>query len=323
MTRMARISGWPPVWAAGGAPRRILFTRAWAARWAWSRRPAFLHATGPKRPLLFAGPWVGEFGWELMNWQAFLRALRPRYERIVVSSRPSSQALYADFCDEFVPHDISGQANAHVAFDLRNPEALDRILAAVPAGADVLPPLRYVPAAAQSFVRFGDPKRAPPGIDVLIHARGREAVPGRNWPAAKWNELIAALERDGCSVGAVGLASDTLDLPGVADFRDRPLDETMNLMAAARLVAGPSSGPMHLASLCGAPHLVWTDRRTYGMGKTSREKYETWWNPLATPVRVLDDEGFDPSVARVAGAAAAMLRPPPPLVPRTFRGCAP
>lgn len=287
------------------------------------RRPAFLRSAGQRRPLLFVGPWVGEFGWELMNWQGFLRALRPRYERIVVSSRPSSRALYADFCDEFVPHDILGQANAHVAFDLRNPEALDRILAAVPAGADVLPPLRYIPAAAQSFVRFGDPLRAPPGIDVLIHARGRGEVADRNWSAAKWEELIAVLRASGLGVGAIGLRSATLDLPGPVDFRDRPLDETMNLMAAARLVVGPSSGPMHLASLCGAPHLVWTDRRTYGMGKTSREKYETWWNPLGTPVRVLDGEGFDPPVARVADAAAAMLLPPSPPVPRTFRESAP
>lgn len=271
------------------------------------RRPAFLRAAGPRRPLLFAGPWVGEFGWELMNWQAFLRALRPRYERIVVSSRASSQALYGDFCDEFIPHGIHGQANAHVAFDIRNPEEFDRILAAVPAGADVLPPLRYVPSDAQAFIRFGDPKRAPSGIDVLIHARGRKEVAGRNWSARKWMEFIATLQKDGVRVGAIGLASATLDLPGVLDFRDRPLTETMSVMAAARLVAGPSSGPMHLASLCGAPHLVWTDRRTYGMGMTSREKFETWWNPLGTPVRVLDAEGFDPTVQSVVGAAVAIL----------------
>jgi ADP-heptose:LPS heptosyltransferase len=308
MTAFPGIAGWPPVWSAGRAPRRILFTRAWAARWAWLRRPAFLGAAGPRRPLLFAGPWVGEFGWELMNWQALLRALRPRYERVIVAARESSRALYDGLCDEFVPHEVRGQANAHVVFDIANPEELRRILAAVPAGADHLPPLAYVPAEAQAFVRLGDPGRAPAGIDVLVHARGRESVPGRNWSVGKWTELADALGRAGFRVGAVGLASDTLGLPDVADFRDRPLGGVMDLMAAAKLVVGPSSGPMHLASLCGAPHLVWTDRRTYGMGRTSREKYETWWNPLGTPVRVLDGEGFDPSVAAVLDGATTLLR---------------
>jgi hypothetical protein len=70
--------------------------------------------------------------------------------------------------------------------------------------------------------------------------------------------------------------------------------------------AGHSSGPLHLASLCGTPHLVWTNRKTYGMGKTSREKYESWWNPLRTPVTVLDS-GFDPTVDEVAGLIARQL----------------
>jgi len=308
MIGLPGISGWPPVWSAGGVPRRILFTSARAARLAWARRPAFLRAEGARRPLLFAGPWVGEFGWELMNWQGLLRALRPRYGRVVVCARESSRALYEDVADEFVPHAIRGQANAHVAFGVRNPEELRRVLDAVPPGADHLPPLAHVPAEAQACVRLGDPARAAGRVDVLVHARGREAVPGRNWSVAKWTELLAALSGAGLRVGAVGLPSDTLDLPGVADFRGVPLGGVMDLMATARLVAGPSSGPMHLASLCGAPHLVWTDRRTYGMGLTSRAKYERAWNPLGTRVRGLDAEGFDPAVPAVAAAALEMLR---------------
>lgn len=308
MIGLPGIAGWPPVWSAGDLPRRILFTSARAARLAWARRPPFLRAEGPPRPLLFAGPWVGEFGWELMNWQGFLRALRPRYGRIVVCARDSSRALYEGLCDEFVPHAVRGQANAHVVFGVRNPEELRRVLDAVPPGADHLRPLAHVPAEAQAFTRLGDPGRAAERVDVLVHARGREAVPGRNWSAAKWAELLGVLAGKGLRVGAVGLASDTLDLPGVADFRGRPLGPLMDLVASSRLVLGPSSGPMHLASLCGAPHLVWTDRRTYGMGLTSREKYERAWNPLGTRVRVIDTEGFDPAVTTVVAEALDMLR---------------
>lgn len=297
---------WPRVGSAGPPPRRIVLTRAWAGRLAWALRPRFLRAGGSSRGALFAGPWGGEFGWELMNWQAFLRALRPRYDHITVCARESSRALYDGVCDEFIPHVLRGQANAHVLFDIENPVELARVRALVPPGADVLPPLRYIPAPAQRFVRFGRAGAAATGADALIHARGRGEVPGRNWSLEKWADLTGALRARGFRVGAIGLSSATLDVPGVNDLRDRPLDETMNVMAAARIVLGPSSGPMHLASLCGAPHVVWTDRRTYGMGKTSREKYERWWNPLGTPVRVLDEEGFDPSVASVLECVNAM-----------------
>ena len=111
-------------------------------------------------------------------------------------------------------------------------------------------------------------------------------------------------------MGSIGLRSETLDLQNVQEFREQGLDRLMNIMASAQIVVGPSSGPMHLASLCGTPHLVWTDRRTYAMRKTSREKYETWWNPFHTPVTILDDEGFDVDVQRVLGEVKRAVETP-------------
>jgi hypothetical protein len=294
---------WPSVWHRG---QRILLSRAWMGEWAWRQRPAFLRPGARRKAHLWAGPWVGEFGWELMNWQAFLRALRPHYARITVCARESSRALYADFCDDFVPHGLRGHANAHVLFGIHDPAELKRLLAMRPADCDALAPLRYIPADAQRFLRFGDASRAPEAVDVLLHARGRGLASERNWSAAKWQELAGRLLDAGARVGWIGLPSDTLDIGIGRDLRGRPLAETLDLLAAARMVAGPSSGPLHLASLCGTPHLVWTNRKTYGMGKTSREKYESWWNPLRTPVTVLDN-GFDPTVDEVAGLIARQI----------------
>ena len=64
---------------------------------------------------------------------------------------------------------------------------------------------------------------------------------------------------------------------------------------------------MHLASLCGTPHVVWTNRKIYRMGKSSRQKYESWWNPLGTPVAILDHAGFSPTLKAVMSAARDML----------------
>jgi len=273
---------------------RIFFTSALASRLSWRFRPAFLQSWGSPGGTLFAGPWIGEFGWELMNWQAFLRHLRPRYERMIVSCPKGNEALYDDFCDEFVPHDINGTSNCHMAFRLRNRSELRRVLALIPRDADYLQPRRYIPPQHQAFIRYGHPD-ASISRDVLVHARGKPSSSGRNWSREHWHRLIDSLRLNGLSVGCIGRKGATLDLEEASDFRDLPLAKTLDMLASARLVVGPSSGPLHLASLCGTPHLVWTDRATYSMGMSSREKYESWWNPLKTEVVVMDSDGFNPS----------------------------
>ena len=33
---------------------------------------------------LIAGPWVGEFGWELFAWHGYVRTLAKQYDRIII-----------------------------------------------------------------------------------------------------------------------------------------------------------------------------------------------------------------------------------------------
>src|SRR5690349_6160700 len=47
----------------------------------------------PKRNL-FAGPYTGEFGWELMQWQGFVRARRSHYKTVHVLTYPGRDYLY-------------------------------------------------------------------------------------------------------------------------------------------------------------------------------------------------------------------------------------
>lgn len=298
LSGVRRGNGWPREWSHGtrNGSRNILFSQPWVSKLSWQMRPAFLRQPQKSAKKLFAGPWVGEFGWELMSWQGLIRALRPYYEHITVCARSSSAALYADCSDAFVPHQIQGQSNAHVVFDVSNPAELKRALDWVPHDADHLIPLRYVPLAAQSFVRFGCAEKAMDRMDVLLHARGNAYSADRNWSKDKWCTLVEKLQQARLRVGTIGLRGATLDLQGVVDCRDCPLESTMDLIASAKVVVGPSSGPMHLSALCGTPHLVWTDRRTYSMRRTSRQLYESDWNPHGTAVLVLDECAFDPSV---------------------------
>ena len=265
----------------------------------WWLRPAFLRR-GPKKSVLFAGPWVGEFGWELISWQAFVRALAPAYQEIVVSCRAGNEALYKDFATAFVPHGIKGVSNCNIVRDIDNPEEKQRIQAQIPRDADHLKPLGFQPFHRQLFIPFGT-RKAELETDILFHPRGRAFGALRNWDASKWESLLSSPALQHLRIGCIGLKNATLDIEGdYADFRDAPLDRTMDLIASTRLVVGPSSGPMHLASLCKTPHLVWSNRQRWARGLTSREKYERAWNPFGTPAVVMDDEGFNPSVKRVA-----------------------
>jgi ADP-heptose:LPS heptosyltransferase len=273
----------------------------------WWLRPAFLRWWGRRSDTLFAGPWVGEFGWELMNWQGFVRKLSRRYARTIVCCPEGREALYADFATEIIPHRVRGVAECNVMHAVQNPEELERVLALVPAGTDHLKPLGYQPFSRQEFVRFGTP-RPELRVDVLFHPRGRGFGTDRNWSEARWNALLGLLRGKGLTLGCLGVRSATLPLEGdFRDWRDRPLSETLDVIASAGAVVGPSSGPMHLASLCGAPHVVWTDRRRYARGRTNRDKYEGWWNPLGTPVTVLDEDAFDPPPEKVAEAVLTRL----------------
>ncbi|RLC60926.1 MAG: hypothetical protein DRI48_11365, partial [Chloroflexi bacterium] len=54
---------------------------------------------------LFVGPWIGEFGFEVMN-LGVVRRLKQYFEEVIVCSRPGSRALYDGVADEFIAHDI-------------------------------------------------------------------------------------------------------------------------------------------------------------------------------------------------------------------------
>jgi hypothetical protein len=270
----------------------------------WWFRPSFLQPWGKASKVLFAGPWVGEFGWELMHWQGFLRKLAPSYEKVIVSCRAGQEALYSDFAHEFVLHDVRGTADCNRLLVVENPQELARVMALVPAGADHLRPLGAQPHERQVFRRFGE-RREKIATDILIHPRGRGHGSDRNWSRENWERMLDLVRPLGLKIGCIGLTSATQELTGdFTEFRNRPLSESLDLIASTRLVVGPSSGPMHLASLCGTAHLVWTDRARYARGLTNRIKYEHTWNPHGAQAIVLDEWGFQPTPEIVAGEIA-------------------
>lgn len=64
---------------------------------------------------VYFGPWVGEFGWELLHWSAWIRKLSQldfAGAKIVVSSFPGRYPLYGPAITEFWPHPESLSAQS-------------------------------------------------------------------------------------------------------------------------------------------------------------------------------------------------------------------
>lgn len=246
------------------------------------------------------GPWVGEFGWEIMHFVPAARYASIGHDKVIVGCQEGSQALYADFATEFItfPNVLEaccaqGDSNAAKKVSIQMQKNGKRWK---PQGLKV---------GRKKYVQYGT-KQLGFAYGLLIHARdtpkvkyGRSSL-SRNWPHEKWEKVVDAFPE--LRIAAIGLVKESW-CPhglGVDDFRGADLSLVMDLMASSTLLAGPQSGPIHLAALCRCPTVVWT-RRDSGPGKHKNQARLTkLWNPFHCRVKILD--GWDIAAGPVIGA---------------------
>lgn len=256
--------------------------------------------------ILYAGPWYGEFGWELCAWNPAVRNVAKFYDRVVVASHTASEYLY-EFADEFVPLEAEGWS----MWDGRLHSPLPNVVATralrpqeVLAG--------YGAKLDSTFVREWH-RLAPPNptkvADVLCafrppkkHISKQRANKAKSYPQEMCARVVDILLSQGLSVACFG-GLDNWWFDGTGDLRGKPLTEQCSALAAAGCALGPSSGTMHLASLCGCPHVTWYTPATH---KTLFRRYEEKWNPFGTAVQFLPDH--PPTPEQVAHAARIFAR---------------
>lgn len=204
-------------------------------------------------------PWIGEFGWEVMNWQSQCRKMSRSFNLSIACSFPGMAPLYKDFASEFLAHD---RPNRSLGF----------------------PHKRY--RVDGEWIQFGNPVKNPP-VDVLCHGRGISKCSFKNW--AGWANL-------GCTCGWIGTKQDLCF--GAYDYRGMDLQSLMDLIASVKVVVGGSSGVMHLAALCKTPLVVWGDNRTY-FNETLEKRYKETWNPLDTQIEWVETSNWNPKVEDV------------------------
>jgi len=237
---------------------------------------------------LVAGPWIGEFGWELFAWQGYLRELKAtKYDQVHVICRPGHEYLYEDFASSFEFYttkstevDMWGCRN-EPAFNYDN----------VDKKSDILKPSNFL-GKKQRYIQYGTQEQNKK-FDLVFHARNTNkcGTGYRDWPLCNWEALRNKFKD--LNICSIGTRSAAFHIPGTTDNRDLPLAALADVLTSSKLLVGPSSGPMHFGSLCGIPHLVWWPKT--GM-KINMKRYEEHWNPFNTKV-IFTKDGCDSSVS--------------------------
>jgi len=242
---------------------------------------------------LIAGPWVGEFGWELFAWQAYVRALSRSFDETIIISRENSKAIYKDFCDRYItfgpPNNLADSYFMHnfdvngaiIKITKENNISLNKNTTLFLPKRIGFPPhthhaeeISFGPYAVKpEYIRFG--KETKNKYDYVFHIRNRELRKEDNWSIDKWDMLLQLLSPS--KVACIGTIRDSGLIDGADDLRGVELSKVFDILRNANCVFGPSSGPMHLSSLCGSPHVVWSRKENY-------IRYTKNWNPLNTPV---------------------------------------
>jgi hypothetical protein len=113
-------------------------------------------------------------------------------------------------------------------------------------------------------------------------------VHGKHYPADRCAEVVARLREAGLTVACYG-GPDNYWFDDTIDLRGAPLEIQCAALGGARCALGPSSGTLHLASLCNCPHLTWS-----AIDRSVAIRYQEPWNPLGTRVRFLTTPEPDP-----------------------------
>jgi len=252
---------------------------------------------------IILGPWVGEFGWELFSWHAYCRAISKSYDFVVAISRPGNDLLYSDFSDIYVPFEppTGGIVDSHSNSAVTDFNITEFIKTVLPP--DILQMYRWnwLPPTkigsppydhwrtAVNVANFNDvipqykilrgelPKNLDHNIDIVIHARDRDIRKVDNWSTENWSSLVTKMSK--YNIASIGTSSSSLHIDGTVDLRDMSLKHTCGILRHARCAVGPSSGPLHLASLTGCPQVIWTSNPNQNF---SRYKY--CWNPFEADV---------------------------------------
>jgi len=247
-----------------------------------------------------------EFGWLVARFIPRLRSYSSKFEKTIVVCEPGTEYLFHDITDIFEPFHFKGRSERWL-YEARQPNIKKRIMDKYPGAVKFLPSEKTCMHGSRIYKKYGE-KLERSLWDIVIHARSENKYrsDNRNWPIKKWDKLMSMFTSR--KVACIGSKTGSIHIKGATDLRGINMKPLCDLLSNSKVVIGPSSGPMHLASFCGANHVVWTDNKYQKVIKANnRKRYEKLWNPLKTPVTVIDEYGWNPPVKVVAQRISKIL----------------
>ena len=249
-----------------------------------------------KNKKLFAGPYLGEFGWELFCWQGYIRHLSRSFDFTTVCCREGHAGLYKDFADEIIQYNPPQyhpecQKNIGDCGPFPKPKGYQKYIG--PNDETSTPAYQsangiFSPNPPQEFFKYGNINSDKQKYDILIHARSRKLTgarvssANRNLPTEKWDEIVNYLKSKKYSIASIGSKKESLLIDGTKNLRGIPLEDLCDYCVKSKCMLSPSSGPLHLAALCGTSIIVWS-----GAG-SNKFRYEKAWNPFNNKVQYLN-----------------------------------
>jgi len=261
---------------------------------------------------LFAGAYVGEFGYELMQWQGFVRARRADYAQVHVLTYPGREYLYEGcqvhshnvdlktagyWYGRLSPTQTQQMARAKAAeIGLKDYDIFDASLLCT----------RYHKQLFwhQDFKLLSEPPLRPVPYDVVFHFRQVKKTGSdhfKNYSEPLANELVQRCSEAGLAVACIGHPDYSYCPPGCPDHRNVDLRQTIAAISTARVVSGENSGPMHLANLCGKPTILWAQDQW-------RIDYSLRWNPFRVPIYIAANDTCQPEPQRVCQSIVDALQ---------------
>jgi hypothetical protein len=264
-------------------------------------------------PVLLAGPYAGEFGHEIMDFQSYVRALKPKYREVHVITFPGREPLYRGCIVH--PHNFDLKTAGYNYGRISNREARQYLHQFarehhIPRY-DIFGTMhlktrwhrKLLFRQQQEILRPLRP--VTPGRKIVFHFRNIDKQgpdKNRNFASELAAEAVRLCRQAGFELACIGHPKYSLCPDGCEDHRSEDLEETIAQIAASRLVVGELSGPLHLAVYCARPVAIWAPDQWRIDGAFQR-------NPFKTKILIIraDTTNPDPNeiVSAVKNAAAA------------------
>ena len=265
--------------------------------------------------VLIVGPYVGEFGHEIMDFQSYVRWFKRKYREVHVITFPGRDPLYRGCTVHAHAFDLrtAGYIYGRISHDeirryvhefARKQEIADYDLFST-AHLRTRWHRRLIFRQEQEILSPLIP--APPNPKIVFHFRNIDKAgpdKARNFRPDLAGEVSRLCRENGLEIACIGHPKYSLCPDGCEDRRTEDLEKTIAEIAACKLVAGELSGPMHLAAYCAKPIAIWAPDKWRIDGAAKR-------NPFNVKLFVVRDDTTNPPPGEVVDklkSAMAELR---------------